>query len=254
MTINLRYDNPADGHNRWSLRKQAVAALITELAPDVFGTQEGWEDQIEALQKMLPAYCYYVTAPEWNRKRMFPCVWVKEGIKVRTHHTFWLSPTPSAPFSKAWDSAFPRSATYVIAQKNKSPFIFISTHLDNISAEARLHQAAVLCQQVRQINSASYPVILVGDFNTSPQSDVYKLLTSKFELSGIKGDFIDVWEQLHKPEQSTFHGFTGQAIRERIDWILVSPKVKIKQATIIKHTILGHYPSDHFPVMAELEI
>ncbi|MCD6319457.1 MAG: endonuclease/exonuclease/phosphatase family protein [Candidatus Desulfofervidaceae bacterium] len=254
MTINLRYDNPADGSNQWSLRKQAVAALITELTPDIFGTQEGWEDQIKELQELLPAYRYYVTPPEWNRKRMFPCVWVRKEMEVKEHRTFWLSPTPSIPFSKAWNSAFPRSATYVIGQRNKSSFIFISTHLDNISAEARLHQAAVLCQQVEQINTASYPVILVGDFNTSPQSNVHKLLTSKSNLANIKGNFIDVWEYLKKTEESTFHSFTGQGMRGRIDWILVSPNVKIKQAIIIKQTFMGRYPSDHFPVMAELEI
>jgi len=254
MTINLRYDNPTDGSNRWSLREQVVAALIIKFSPDVFGTQEGWEYQIEALQKLLPAYRYYVVAPEWDKKRMFPCVWVKEGIKVRTHHTFWLSPTPSVPFSKAWGSAFPRSATYVIAEKTNSPFVFISTHLDNISAEARIHQAAVLCQQIRKINSAYYPVILVGDFNSPPQSEVYKLLTSDSGSTGIKGNFIDVWQWLNKPEESTFHGFTGQAMRERIDWILVSSNVRIKQASIIKQPILGRYPSDHFPVIAELEI
>jgi len=59
---------------------------------------------------------------------------------------------------------------------------------------------------------------------------------------------------LDLPEESTFHVFTGQGIRGRIDWILVSPEVKIKKVFLIKDKPDGRYPSDHFPVMASLEI
>jgi len=252
MTINLRYDNLSDGPHQWCFRKNIVAQIIKEINPDIFGTQEGWEDQIKELAN-LTGYSYYVFAPEWNRKRMFPCVWTKKEIKVLKSDTFWLSPTPHIPFSKAWDSAFPRTATYIIAQKQNVLFLFISTHLDNVSEKARLHQAAVLCQEIKKINK-DYPTILVGDFNDSPKSSVYDLLTGKIDLNGIKGNFIDVWKWLKKPEESTFHAFSGQGSRGRIDWILVSKEINIKNAFLIKHTISGLYPSDHFPVIAELKL
>jgi endonuclease/exonuclease/phosphatase family metal-dependent hydrolase len=254
MTFNLRYDNPADGENRWDLRKEAVAKVIQDYNPVVFGTQEGWEDQIKTLAKLIPSYRFYLFAPEWNRKRMFPCVWVDKKIDVLQYNTFWLSPTPNVPFSRAWGSAYPRAATYVMAKIEKTPFFFVCTHLDNISAKARLNQAVVLYKEIKRLNQDRHPVILVGDFNTSPESDVYAFLTGKKEVDGLKGSFVDVWRALGHPEESTFHVFTGQGVRGRIDWILVSPEVKIKKVFLIKDKPGGRYPSDHFPVIASLEI
>ncbi|HDD35678.1 MAG TPA: endonuclease/exonuclease/phosphatase family protein [Candidatus Desulfofervidus auxilii] len=251
MTINLRYDNPNDGPYQWCFRKDIVAFIIKRINPDIFGTQEGWEDQIKELA-IATGYDYHVFAPEWNRKRMFPCVWTKKEMDILESGTFWLSPTPHIPFSKAWNSAYPRAATYVIAKKYRKFFLFISTHLDNVSKKARLYQAAVLCEEIKKINQENYPIILVGDFNDSPNSSVHALLTGKIDLNGVKGDFIDVWQWLKKDENATFHAFTGKGQRGRIDWILVSSNVKIKNVFLIKDIFAGIYPSDHYPIVAEL--
>ena len=40
MTMNMRYDNPEDGENNWRFRRERIAAMLREQAPDVFGTQE----------------------------------------------------------------------------------------------------------------------------------------------------------------------------------------------------------------------
>jgi len=40
MSYNIRYDTTSDGKNQWSLRKNNVANLIRNRAPDVFGLQE----------------------------------------------------------------------------------------------------------------------------------------------------------------------------------------------------------------------
>ena len=245
MTVNLRYDNPTDGPNQWCFRKKSLATLIEEINPDVFGSQEGWEEQLNELKTLLPQYKYYVSAPEWNRKRMFPCVWVRKDIDIRESNTLWLSPTPVIPFSKVSGSIFPRSTTYVIAKKDNCPFLFVNTHLDLASEEVRLNQTIILLREIEKINHKFYPVILVGDFNTTPTSPIYTVLTEKF---------IDVWKYLETSEEDTFHGFTGKGMRGRIDWILVSSEVIIKKAKILKQTPFSIYPSDHFPVMAELEL
>jgi endonuclease/exonuclease/phosphatase family metal-dependent hydrolase len=251
MTINLRYDNPKDGSNKWCFRKKPLASLITRNNPDLFGTQEGWEDQINELQVLLPSYRYYISPPEWNRKRMFPVVWGKKDIMVEKNHTFWLSPTPYLPFSKAWGSAFPRAASYVIAKKGQLSFLFVNAHLDMSSEETRLNQTIVLLKEINKIKKTPQPIFLVGDFNTIPHSPIHAILTGREKFNQIKGNFIDVWQWLNKPEESTFHGFTGKGMRGRMDWILVSPGVIIKKAEILKDSPFGIYPTDHFIVIAE---
>ncbi|HEY9653266.1 MAG TPA: hypothetical protein V6C95_21585 [Coleofasciculaceae cyanobacterium] len=53
ITLNLRYDKPDPGDYAWTIRKQAVTALITHYAPDVIGTQEGKAHQLLDLHRSL---------------------------------------------------------------------------------------------------------------------------------------------------------------------------------------------------------
>ena len=88
------------------------------------------------------------------------------------------------------------------------------------------------------------PFVLTGDFNTTPDSKVHAMLTQHLK---------DAW--LAAPHQSgpdkTFHDFTGKPT-ERIDWILVRGFKVEDVRTVTTHE--GQiYPSDHFPVMADLQ-
>jgi len=244
LTINLRYETEEDGLNNWPFRKEAVTNLIKTLKPDVFGSQEGWEDQIEEVQGLLPDYKFYVDAPkEWNRKRMYPCVWVKkEKIGVEQVKTIWLSETPHLPYSKSWGSAFPRTLTYIMANIQDKRFIFASTHLDHISEIARPRQATVLADHLKDM---SFPIILVGDFNAAPKS---------YEHEILKRYFQDAWEIMEKEDTATYHAFTGKDVKGRIDWILITPGIEVKEIEVIKNTFNGRYPSDHFPVFATLKV
>ncbi len=244
LTINLRYETEEDGLNNWPFRKENLAYLIRKLKPDIFGSQEGWEHQIYELQRLLADYKFYVDAPkEWDRKRMYPCVWVRnEGIEVEMVKTIWLSETPYLPHSKSWGSAFPRTLTYIIANIQGKRFIFASTHLDHVSETARPNQATVLINHLKKI---PLPIILVGDFNAVPKSNEHKILTNYLR---------DAWELMGKQDTATYHAFTGEDAKGRIDWILVSPEIEVKEIEVIKKTFDGRYPSDHFPIIATLEI
>ena len=50
MSFNLRYGTANDGKNRWDLRKEAVAAVVQKLDPDILGVQEGLLFQLEFLK------------------------------------------------------------------------------------------------------------------------------------------------------------------------------------------------------------
>ena len=56
MTMNMRYDNPEDGENNWRFRRERIAAMLREQAPDVFGTQELLANQYDDLGALLPDY------------------------------------------------------------------------------------------------------------------------------------------------------------------------------------------------------
>ena len=49
ISYNIRYDNPDDGENQWSLRKEKVASYLRETQPDIVGMQEVLQHQLEYL-------------------------------------------------------------------------------------------------------------------------------------------------------------------------------------------------------------
>jgi endonuclease/exonuclease/phosphatase family metal-dependent hydrolase len=93
------------------------------------------------------------------------------------------------------------------------------------------------------------PLILVGDFNESPDETVYREF--------IHGDspLQDTWRQVHPPEEeaTTQHGFDGRPRGSRIDWILATPPFVVRRVAMITDNQEGRYPSDHFPYEAEVE-
>jgi endonuclease/exonuclease/phosphatase family metal-dependent hydrolase len=123
-------------------------------------------------------------------------------------------------------------------------FFVFNTHFpyraeDN---EARRKCAEFLLRRMRSIAGKS-PVILTGDFNTTPDSEVHTMLTR---------GLADAWEGTSRRTgpAETFHNFTGKADR-RIDWILTHGFAARSVATLTDHEG-ALYPSDHFPVIAEL--
>jgi endonuclease/exonuclease/phosphatase family metal-dependent hydrolase len=249
MTFNLRFATPADGPNEWQWRKDLVAEVILNHAPDLLGTQEGTVPQLEYLAGHLPGYLPLTRHRDVDPTCQYPTIFYRAGaFKVRESGEFWLSETPEVHRSLSWGSAFPRMVTYGLLEEEvrRMPFYFLNTHLDHISPEARFQGARLIRER---FFSLGRPMILAGDFNEPPESPVYHLLL------GEGSPLQDTWRAFNPPgaEASTQHHFDGRPRGARIDWILVSPPFRVKQAAIVTDNREGRYPSDHFPYEAEVE-
>lgn len=88
-------------------------------------------------------------------------------------------------------------------------------------------------------------MVVTGDFNAGPDSAVHAALAGR-------GGLRDAWHPAatRSGPEGTFHAFTGRAER-RIDWILVRG-FEVRAVHTIDANENGRYPSDHFPVVAEL--
>lgn len=109
----------------------------------------------------------------------------------------------------------------------------------------RLHVEA-LRNLVESRSNSNLPVILLGDFNSTPDSEVYKMITSKFENINSS---LTTCKSLYKYETMTSPmEFTGT-----IDYIftkrfrLEEVDIKIIDCECIPNK---NYPSDHVPVSA----
>jgi endonuclease/exonuclease/phosphatase family metal-dependent hydrolase len=249
MTFNLRFATPVDGPNAWEFRKDLVAEIIKTHRPDLLGTQEGTVPQLEYLETALPGYLSLTAHRQVDRTCQYPTIFYREErFQVKASGEFWLSETPEVHRSTSWDSAFPRMVTYGLFQEvgRDQDFYFINTHLDHVSARARLEGARMIREHFFRFR---LPMILAGDFNEPPESPTYHQL--------LNGDspLRDTWRALHPPgeETTTQHNFDGTPRGARIDWILATPPFRVQRVAVGTDNRDGRYPSDHFPYEAEVD-
>ncbi|NOU96498.1 endonuclease [Paenibacillus sp. LMG 31456] len=252
MTYNLRFLNDKD-EQTWKSRLPLIVEMIQQLRPDVFGTQEGVLKQHNDLSAALPEYDKIggrskkdnfdeVTTIYYNKTRVSP---LENG-------QFWLSDTPNVEGSRTWGNRVRRLATWVKFQdmKTKQPFYFLNTHLDHESEEARHKGAQLIAYKVQQFEQG-VPVFVTADFNDDVGSETYKLFKNAGFLDSMITSKTRIGENL-----GTFNGFnkaTGSGMAKRIDWILYQGDVSVEHLEINDFAKNGKYPSDHFPVIADVK-
>jgi endonuclease/exonuclease/phosphatase family metal-dependent hydrolase len=251
MTFNIRFENEEDGPNAWVYRRDLVTKLIQKHVPSILGTQEGMIHQLNYLQNELSEYLLHAPTRVADATAQYPTLYFrKKEWDVLKGDEFWLSRTPRSHSSKDWDSAFPRMISYAQARfrSHAKPVWIAVTHLDHMGETARYEQAKIISEWVKGLQG---PVILMGDFNDRPGSDVHRLLTSPD--TGLK----DTWQVLgYEESESSFthHDFHGVPRKTRMDWILVTREFRVTGAQIIRDHRRESYPSDHFPYMVSLEV
>lgn len=171
MTFNIRYNTLRDSANAWSFRKDLVSNQILFHEVHILGVQEALYDQIQDLQKRLPAYRRVgVGRDDGATKGEFSAIFFDSTrLKMVTSGTFWLSPTPSVAGSKGWDAALPRIATWVTLRdkQSKSTVTIINTHLDHQGVQARKESAHLILQKLAAMRPRENSIVM-GDLNSIP--------------------------------------------------------------------------------------
>ena len=252
MSYNIRYDNPGDGADRWDLRKEQLAAQVAHYAPDIMGTQEGLAHQLDYLDSALTEYAFVgVGRDSGGREGEFSALFYRTGkLELEDQGTFWLSETPGKP-SKGWDAALNRICTYgrFKARDSGIRFWVFNTHFDHVGARAREESVRLILREIAGRNSEGLPVILVGDLNLEPESAPIRLLSETLDDA-----YTRAGGKAYGPA-GTFNGFDcATPADRRIDYVFTGPgDFRITGFTTLAEFTGTGFPSDHFPVMADLE-
>ncbi|QSB26832.1 endonuclease/exonuclease/phosphatase family protein [Flavobacterium sp. CLA17] len=252
MTYNIRLDVASDGENAWPNRKDFFTSQIQFYSPDIFGVQEALPNQVADIATALPDYNKFGIGRESEGKGEACAIYYKKDrFQLQESNTFWLSETP-AVVSKGWDAACNRVCTYGLFKDIKSKKIFwvFNVHLDHMGNEARVKGVQLILSKIKEINSKKYPVFLMGDFNSEP--DTPQIV----EIKKAMDDTRAVSKEKPFGPSGTFNGFQyDKPVTLLIDYIFVSKNSGLK---IQKHAVLSDskdlkYPSDHLPVLIEID-
>lgn len=272
MSFNIRGSSFAeDGVNKWANRGPVNVATVRRYAPDLIGFQEVHRGNLVTYHDYLSDYRWF-RGPEvdWPGSGHYNAVyWLADRFTEVARGGFWLGESPERQ-EKSWDAALVRGVTWVrlVLTGLGLELLHINAHLDHVGQLARTEGCRLILRKVEELAEPGLSVILTADFNSGAPggsgdvpmaegADPYDVL--------MDGGFVDTFLAADRRQDgppNTFHGFEGDAfvpwdVRStvRIDWILLRQRLhqlEVRSAAIVRDHEGSVYPSDHYPLHADL--
>lgn len=259
MTYNVlcSFCNPRE-FDPWTERLAYFQDIFTRHDPDLIGVQEltPLNNEIDDILAHAPGYVglYFGTTPQ----TLYPDAMIlyrESRFTVLDRGSYWLSPTPDEPFTTGFSPPqFPRLVVWALLHDSQRDhdLYFATTHFDNNSPSQQLSAPLVKERTLPFVGDT--PVIVVGDFNSRPDSVAYHALTDDsggfaFENAFDLTSWRIVTNQTPAPEYE---------VGDRIDHIFLAGEGVSWTASdwLADLTVYGandRYPSDHFPVFAVVD-
>lgn len=266
MSFNMKRNYLPYGKHRWENRAALVARVIRENHPDILGTQELTAVSLSDLQRLLPEYQYVGQGRDGGENGEFSAIFfLRDRWKLVFDETFWLSDTPNQP-SRAWLAPFRRICTTCRLESLHDSYQLqiYNTHLDHISYLARVNGLKLILRHMFDTlrHYGKVPVVLMGDFNATPTS---RTLRSWERHMLSDASFLLMENSYHLLAQTagaaqsaapgrSYHGFRGAVEGSPIDYIFTSRDLLPRAVEIRRESFGDAFPSDHYPVVAELEL
>jgi endonuclease/exonuclease/phosphatase family metal-dependent hydrolase len=162
----------------------------------------------------------------------------------------------------------PRGAIKVAVRTDAGPVELTCAHLSWEPHAAPVRERQVLALEAISAAPESVHALLVGDFNTSPDSRAIRFLTGLDSLDGHGAFFRDAYARRHRHEDGfTWSSRNRFAVRwieqdRRIDYVFVRGAVTsrgertIEEARVVldQPAADGCWASDHFGVFASVRV
>lgn len=242
ISYNLRNGRAQDGANSWEKRRHATAQMLRTEAPDLFGVQEAYLDQLQYIETECPQYAYVGVGRDDGAQggETMAVFYLTSRFELLDSGTFWLSETPDK-VSRGWDGACNRTTTWVELRDKETgkEFFYFNTHLDHMGKVAREEGVKLLIDRIRTI-AGKKPVIVGGDFNTPVDSPIFKPLTQYMKSAREKAAVSD--------NKGTFNGFGSAPDTIVIDHLYFRGALKCREFKTLDGNYGAPYISDHYPI------
>ncbi len=238
-------------------RMPRVKEIYKKYLPDIIGTQETTLKWKTYLAQNLSEYDV-VGEPrdEYNGNPEHTVImYKKERFDLIKSETFALS--QSGEFaSLGWGEEYPRICTYAHLKdkKTEKKLVFFNSHLA-LKNEARIEMLKLI---IKRMNEFDVPIIFTGDFNTTEQSDSYKLCIETLDDSKYLAKNSDEGYTWHAYAEDNYpnHELFNEYKYSPIDYCLMSKgDFEVESYKIIRDKARDSLPiSDHYPILVEATI
>jgi endonuclease/exonuclease/phosphatase family metal-dependent hydrolase len=263
ITLNLLAPDQAD----WDRRREVIRSGLRELRPDVVALQETvWGNDYDQASDLLgPDYeiARHASRSADGVGAVLASRWSFGSIReVDLHVTERVDDLPWAAAVTA-EVRLPEPFGLTLLAHHKP------TYQVGYARERELQAVASARFVETQLAGRNLHVILLGDFDDTPDSASLRFLTGRQSLDGLSVAYRDAWEATHPGEPG--HTFTpsnplvrdgewSQELGRRIDYVLVrcgirGPSLQIANChRIFDQAVNGVWASDHFGVLADFGV
>lgn len=258
MTYNIRLDTQTDGANAWDARKRFFISQVMTMRPDILGLQEVLLNQKHDLEQAFPEYIFVGAGRDdgKNAGEFSPLAINSQKFNITASGTFWLSPTPEIP-SLGWDAGYKRIVSWarLSIRHGGGKILAINTHWDHQGLIARQQSSTRIRNWIARNRKKSEHIILLGDFNADNQEQSVAQLTLPLADGDSLADSRLVSTTGSSGPAISYNAFAAfPESGKLIDHIFVGPGVAVRAHAIIAGHENGRVASDHFPVVALLDL
>lgn len=259
--------------NHWQKRLPRIAKWITQVNPDIIGTQELSPVELKQILGLVKGYEYYgLEVKKINDPKRLALtngvLYSPNRLKIIEAKTFAISQNPEIMLSvDPFMEQLYVTLIHFVDKKTNKAFYFLNTHLSNDKASSREYGARFISNLIKQLPK-DLPKVLTGDFNTfAPLLDkkssvvfrdgsyIENILTSgslydsrSQALLGIVGSAASFTD--HNNDDLSFTGDGTDGIL--LDHIFVTSNVKVLVFGVDPYRENRvYFPSDHKPVVID---
>lgn len=264
MTYNMLYnakdaEDKLPAKHRWDNRKPRLLEYLSYAKAHIIGSQELQEDQVQEVMSLLgDHYGYYGEKTRQNEGRS------DTNAIFFNKNRIELLEAKTIPYQdEKCENAF--TYCYFKDKVSNKKFVVLNTKLSWGDTDRRLAEATQL-NHFSTLLSTEEPIIVMGDFN------VYPFILHKRNIF-FDGDYIEqvlVGKNLKDARMKSIFGHFGplcsitnsketiepfigpQLTGFILDHILVNDHVDILTHGIDTAKVNEEFPSDHFPVIADI--
>ncbi len=219
-----------------------VAAVLAALNPDIVALQEldvgrrrtGHVDQAHEIAERLEMACHFHPAFRVEEELYGDAI-----LTSLPERLVKVGPLPGYPRMRALE---PRGALWVEVEIEGRPLQIINTHLGLVPREQQIQAAHLAGPAWLEHPKCHSPCILLGDFNATTSSIVYRTLTQRLQPA----------RRLAARKQPT-STFPSPLPVLRIDHLFVSPGIEVHEVSA-PFDALTRVASDHLPLVMDFDL